>query len=74
MTTGAMIELAIGVASLVAGVMLYRRRPAGPDSNYGSQGAVILLVIAIILIIHALGLLDYRPSPGELEQLRGGSR
>ena len=45
---------------LVAGIFVYRRG--------GSQGAVILFVIAALLLIHGLGLLDYRPSPSELGQ------
>ncbi|HET9810140.1 MAG TPA: hypothetical protein VFP53_00400 [Sphingomicrobium sp.] len=58
MTAGAIVETAIGVALLVAGVIAYRRG--------GSQGAVLLFVVAALLLIHGLGLLDYRPSPSEL--------
>jgi hypothetical protein len=72
MTTARMIELVVAVAFLVAGVWLYRR-PKGPD-GYGSQGAVILLVVGIIAGIHALGLLEYRPSAGELEMMKERSR
>jgi len=67
MSTASMIEVAIGVLMLVGAVWLYRRR-SPDDGSYGSQGAVFLLVIAIILLIHGLGLLDYRPSPSELGQ------
>jgi hypothetical protein len=66
MTTGSMIEVAVAVVLLVGGIWLYRR-PKGPD-GYGNQGAVILLVIAIILLIHGFGLLEYRPSAAELNQ------
>ena len=68
MSTGAIIEIAIGVALLVAAIWLYRRRTA-EDRQYGSQGAVLLLVVAAILLIHGFGGLDYRPSPAELERL-----
>ena len=67
---GAMAEVAVGVALLAAAVWLYRRpAPATEDSNgsYGSQGAVILLVIAAILLIHGLGALEYHPSEAEIE-------
>ena len=65
MTTGAIVEVAVAVAMLVVGVLLYRRR-APDDGSYGSQGAVILFVIAAILFIHGFGLLEYRPSASEL--------
>ncbi len=68
MSTGAMLEVAAGVALLVAAIWLYRRR-AREDANHGSQGAVLLLVVAAILLIHGLGGLDYRPSPAEREVL-----
>lgn len=68
MTTGRMIELAAAVLILAAGVWLYRR-PKGAD-GYGSQGAVILLVVAAIMGIHALGALDYHPSKGELDYFK----
>ena len=60
MTATDMIEVGVAVAMLVAGIFVYRRG--------GSQGAVILFVIAALLLIHGLGLLDYRPSPSELGQ------
>jgi hypothetical protein len=69
MTVPRMIELALAVAILAAGVWLYRRK-AGADANYGSQGAVILLVVAVILAVHALGWLDYHPSAGEIEVMK----
>ena len=72
MTTGRMIELAAALLLLAAGVWLYRRKPAPGDGgdSYGSQGAVLLLVVAVIMAIHALGLLEYRPSQGELEIIK----
>jgi hypothetical protein len=69
MTTGRMIELAGAVAILGAAVWLYRRRSGAPGDgdSYGSQGAVVLLVVAVIMGIHALGGLDYHPSQSELD-------
>ena len=72
MTTGRIIELAVAVVILAAGLWLYRRRVAtdtGADA-YGSQGAVILFVIAAIMGAHALGAMDYRPSQAELEVMQ----
>ena len=71
MTVGRMVELAVAVAFLVAGVLLYRRRDK--TDAYGSQGAVLLFVVAIILAIHGLGLLKYRPSASETEMMRQAS-
>jgi hypothetical protein len=65
MTTGAIAEVVMAAVLLVAGVWLYRRN-APVDGGYGSQGAVMLFVIAIILFIHGFGLLEYRPSASEL--------
>ena len=67
MTMREIIELVAAVAMVVAGVYLYRRRPTDGD-QYGSQGAVMLFVIAVILAIHGLGLLEYHPSAAELGQ------
>ena len=67
MTNASMIEVAIGVVLLAAGIWLYRRRTP-EDGGYGSQGAVVLFVVAALLLIHGLGLLEYRPSPAELGQ------
>ena len=64
MTTGTIIELAAASALIVGGVWLYRRRSAG--ERYGSQGAVLLLLVGAIVLIHGLGLLEYRPSAAEL--------
>lgn len=69
MTTGRMIELAAAVVLLAAGIVFYRRKPAD-GSNYGNQGAVILLVVAVIMAIHALGGLDYHPSKAEAEYFK----
>jgi hypothetical protein len=66
MTTPRLIELIAALATLVAGVWLYRRRPADGDRR-GSQGAVLLFAVGVIVGIHALGGLDYHPTDGELE-------
>ena len=69
MTTARMIELAAAVAILAASVWLYRRNRA-VDAGYGSQGAVLLLVVGAIMAIHALGFMEYRPSASELEAMK----
>lgn len=71
MTGARLLETAAALALLVAGVWLYTRR--SPD-RYGSQGAVLLLAVGAIMTIHGLGLLDYRPSAGELEAAAEGGR
>ena len=68
MTSGRIIELSVAIAILGAGIWLYRRR-ATEDRNHGSQGAVLLFVIAVIMGVHALGLMEYRPSQAEIEAL-----
>ena len=73
MTTGRMIELAAAVLLFAASVYFYRRRDPSSE-GYGNQGAVILLVIAVIMAIHALGGLDYHPSKAEAELLQERSR
>ena len=73
MTTVRMIELAVSVLLLAAGIIFYRRKPVDGNS-YGNQGAVILLVIGVIVAIHALGGLDYRPSHAEADMMRARTR
>ena len=55
-----MIEVALAAALIVAGVLLYRRRGAVGQRRSGSQSAVILMIVGLILAIHGLGLLEYR--------------
>jgi len=77
MTGARMIELAVAALLLGAGIFFYRRKPAPEDvgaSSYGNQGAVILLVIAAIMGIHALGGLDYHPSQAEVDMMRARAR
>ena len=72
LSTGRLVELLVAVLLLGAGVYFYRRRDKG--DTYGSQGAVILFVVAAIMAIHALGGLDYHPSSAEAEYLRDHGR
>ena len=64
MTATQIIEVLVAVALFALGVWQYRRRSA-EDPNHGSQGAVILFVIAAIVAMHGLGLFEYRPSAME---------
>ena len=73
MTTTRTIELVVAVAILVASVWIYRSR-RNANEGYGSQGAVILLVIGAIMAAHALGAMDYRPSQSELELMKERGR
>ena len=70
MTIGNIIELAAAALILGGGIWLYRARKAA-DESYGSQGAVLLFVIAVILAIHGSGALRYHPSSSELDTYRG---
>ena len=69
MTTGRMIEVAAAAILLGLSIYLYRSR-RNADQGYGSQGAVILLVVAAIMGAHGLGAFDYHPSKGELELMK----
>jgi hypothetical protein len=73
MTPTRMVELAVAVALLAAGIWFYRRRDP-KDGQPGGQGAVILFVIAAILGAHALGAMDYRPTQAEREMMQGRGR
>ena len=68
MTTVQIIEVAVALALIVGAVILYRRRGAEGEAKTGSQTAVLLLIIGIIMAIHGLGLLEYRPSAGEIDR------
>ena len=72
MTILSMLEVLIALLMIAAGVFLYRSKPARDEGaadadHYGSQGAVILFVIAVIMVAHGFGALEYRPSASELE-------
>ena len=60
------LKLAGAVLLIIAGVWQYRRRARDPENRYGSQSAVLLLTVGVILLVVALGGLEYRPSAGEL--------
>ncbi len=70
----ASIELVAAVLLLAAGMWFYRRRRRAEGDSYGSQGAVILFVVAVIMGIHALGGLDYHPTAAEADMLRSAAR
>ena len=67
MTTQQIVELLAAAALIVGGILVYRRGGKA-DPNHGSQSAVLMLVAGAILAVHGLGLLNYRPSPSELER------
>ena len=73
MKTESIIEVGAAAVILVAGVWLYRRNRAA-DAGYGSQGAVLLFAVAVILAIHGLGFMHYRPSSSELEAMQARAR
>jgi len=76
MTAGRAIELAAAVVLLAAGLYFYRRPRSDADKadTYGSQGAVIMFVVAAIMAIHALGGLDYHPSAAQADLIRERSQ
>lgn len=67
MTTLQLIEVAVA-ALLIGGGIWLQVRSRREDARHGSQGAVILIVIGLIVAIHGLGLMEYRPSRGEMER------
>ena len=73
MTLATSLELLLATALIVGGVLLYRRR-TDEGGRYGSQGAVILLIVGVILAIHGLGLMEYRPSAAEIAAQSPGPR
>ena len=60
MTLRSIIEVAVAVLLILGGLIGYRRG--------GNQGAVLMFIIAAILLIHGLGLMQYRPSPAEMQR------
>jgi hypothetical protein len=72
---GRLAELALAVVLLGAGIWFYARPVTGGTAGNGtrrdSQGSVLLFAVAVILGIHALGGLDYRPSQAELDGAQG---
>ena len=65
MTAVEMAEVAFAAALIIGGIWL-QIRSKREDRRRGSQGAVLLIFIGLIIAIHGLGLLEYRPSPGEI--------
>ena len=72
MTTVEIIEVTLAALLIVGGLLLDVRR-GRRDGSRGSQTAVILIFIGLILAIHGLRLLEYRPSEGELARAAIGS-
>ena len=69
LTYSRLAELCAAIVLLLASIIFYRRKPADGNS-YGNQGAVLLLAVAVILGIHALGGLDYHPTKAEADAMR----
>ncbi len=67
MTTVQIIEVAVAALLIAAGIW-QQVRSKRIDARHGSQGAVIMIVIGLIVAIHGLGLMEYRPSQGELDR------
>jgi hypothetical protein len=67
MTNTQIIELVVAAGLIALSVVVYRRKGPEGDGGYGNQGSVIILFIAILLIVHGLGLMEYRPSQAEIE-------
>ncbi len=72
LTPGRMIELVAALLLFGAAIFFYRRRDR--SDSYGPQGAVILFVVALVMAIHALGLLDYHPSQAEADAFNSRPR
>ena len=66
MTALEILEVAVAAAVIAGGIVVYRRRTR-QDGSRGSQSGVLLIMIGLILAIHGLGLLEYRPSQSEIE-------
>jgi hypothetical protein len=74
MTILSMLELLVAALMIGAGVWIYRSKPAAGEEDvdhYGSQGAVLLFVVAVIMVIHGVGALEYHPSSSEIEMAKG---
>ena len=72
MTAIQIIEVAVAALLIGAGIWgQVRTRRTSP--NRGSQTAVILIIVGLIVAIHGLGLMEYRPSKSELERLTAGA-
>ncbi len=59
--------LEIVAAALLIGAGIWRQVKTRRSSpNRGSQTAVILIAIGALVAIHGLGLMQYRPTEGEI--------
>ena len=68
MTTIQLLEVAVAAVLVGAGVwrqVLTRRT----SPNRGSQTAILLIAIGALIAVHGLGLMEYRPSQGELDRM-----
>ena len=59
--------LGAGAIFILAALVIYRRR-GREDARHGSQTAVLMLVVGAIMAIYGLGLMEYRPSDGEINR------
>ena len=67
MTTLQLLEVAVAAVLIGAGIWRQvRTRRTSP--NRGSQTAVILIAVGALVAVHGLGLMEYRPSQGELDR------
>ena len=57
MSTVQILELVAAAALIVGGIILYRKR-GREDPNHGSQTAVLLLIVGVLMLVHGLGLLN----------------
>jgi hypothetical protein len=55
------LEVVAALALIGWGIWSYRRG--------GTQGGVIVMIVGLLVLVHGLGLMEYRPSSAELEQL-----
>ena len=65
MTTIQLLEVAVA-ALLIGGGVWRQVRTRASSPNRGSQTAVLLIIVGAIIGVHGLGLMEYRPSEGEL--------
>ena len=72
MTLPRAIVLAVAALIFAAGVVVYRRRDK--SDSYGSQGAVLLPVIGVIVAIHALSLMEHHPTAAEADMMMPRAR
>lgn len=73
MTPREMIEVALAALLIGGGGWLYFRRGPEGAARTGSQTAVILIFVGLILAIHGFGLLEYRkPAPSGAEEQEVG--